>query len=135
MIRTDQGCTEKGSHMSKVRLIDADALKNVIETYRPTPITSDYLQGKNNMIDYCIAEIDDAPTVPTPDFKEGYKQAIIDGKTNFSKPQGYWDKVNHGDYEWPDIAIRCSECLEEVDEESNYCPHCGAEMEFNHEID
>lgn len=35
-----------------------------------------------------IMTIDNAPTVPLPDFKEGYKQAIIDGKTNFSRPQG-----------------------------------------------
>lgn len=42
--------------------------------------------------------------------------------------KGYWDKINHGDYESPDIAIRCSECLEEVDEESNFCPYCGADM-------
>lgn len=34
--------------------------------------------------------IDNAPTVPLPDFKEGYKQAIIDGKTNFSRPQAEW---------------------------------------------
>lgn len=27
-----------------------------------------------------IKEIDNAPTIPLPDFKEGYKQAIIDGK-------------------------------------------------------
>ena len=44
-------------------LISCEALKEIIETYRPTLISSDYLQGKNNMIDYCIAEIDNAPTV------------------------------------------------------------------------
>ena len=50
-----------------MRLIDAEALKRVIETYRPNPINpskmNDYVQGKNNMVDYCIAEIDNAPTV------------------------------------------------------------------------
>lgn len=39
-------------------------------------------------VDKVISIIDNAPTVPLPDFKEGYKQAIIDGKTNFSRPQG-----------------------------------------------
>lgn len=34
--------------------------------------------------------IDNAPPVPLPDFKEGYKQAIRDGKTNISRPQGEW---------------------------------------------
>lgn len=40
-----------------------------------------------------IKAIDGTPTVPLPDFKEGYKQAIIDGKTNFSSPQGEWIPV------------------------------------------
>lgn len=35
-----------------------------------------------------IISLDDVPTVPLPDFKEGYKQAIRDGKTNFSRPKG-----------------------------------------------
>lgn len=38
--------------------------------------------------DKIVELIDNAPTVPLPDFKEGYKQAILDGKTNFSRPQG-----------------------------------------------
>lgn len=75
-------------------LISRSELKKVIETYRPILITSDYLQGKNNMIDYCIAEIEGAPTVPLPDFKAGYKQAIIDGKTNYSRPQDEWVSVS-----------------------------------------
>lgn len=32
--------------------------------------------------------IDNAPTVPLPDFKEGYKQAILDSKTNYVRPKG-----------------------------------------------
>lgn len=34
--------------------------------------------------------VDNALAVPLPDFKEGYKQAILDGKTNFSRPQDEW---------------------------------------------
>lgn len=41
---------------------------------------------------YC-GLIDLAPTIPLPDFKEGYKQAIRDGKTNYSRPQE-WIPVN-----------------------------------------
>ena len=52
-----------GTPITDGDLINREALKKVIETYRPILITSDYLQGKNNMIDYCIAEIDNAPTV------------------------------------------------------------------------
>lgn len=48
------------------------------------------------LTDLCVPlyQIDNAPTVPLPDFKEGYKQAIIDGKTNFSRPQGEWIPVS-----------------------------------------
>ena len=35
-----------------------------------------------------------APTIPLPDFKEGYKQAILDGKTNYSRQLGEWITVN-----------------------------------------
>lgn len=81
-----------------------------------------------------LTEIDNAPTVPLPDFKEGYKQAIIDGKTNFSRPQGEWvydNKLNN----W-----KCSECRETpktigyvgtrdfMNEHFKYCNHCGADM-------
>lgn len=63
--------------------------------------------------------------IVSPDIQRSLDVAI---KALEEKPKGYWDKVNHGDYENLDIAIRCSECLEEVDEESNYCPNCGADM-------
>jgi len=40
--------------------------------------------------DEANAIIDNAPTVPLPDFKAGYKQAIIDGKTQYQRQQGEW---------------------------------------------
>lgn len=65
-----------------MRLIDADALKKAIEQGEGFSWDS---YGKD---DLCVRKkyIDNAPTVPLPDFKEGYKQAIIDGKTNFQRP-------------------------------------------------
>lgn len=68
-------------------------------------------------------EIDNAPTVPIPDFKEGYKQAIIDGKTNFKRPQGEYIDATQGHY--------CSECYE-IDYayyDHKFCPYCGAAMQ------
>jgi hypothetical protein len=53
---------------------------------------------------YKCALIDNAPTVPLPDFKEGYKQAIIDGKTNYSRPQDEWIPVSE---RLPEIATTC----------------------------
>lgn len=76
------------------------------------------------------SEIDNAPTVPLPDFKEGYKQAILDGKTNFSRPQGRWSF----DSEFlmigsPYGSYKCSNCgMHTDDKEDNFCWNCGADM-------
>ena len=56
------------------RLIDADALKKIIHC--------EYSDDLG-----ILDKIDNSPTVPLPDFKEGYKQAILDGKTNYSRQQ------------------------------------------------
>ena len=72
-----------------MRLIDVDELKehkfltpDAEEAKKWLPAeTQGYQLGWNDCID---AIVDNAPTVPLPDFKEGYKQAIIDGKTNFA---------------------------------------------------
>ena len=74
--------------------------------------------------------IDEAPTVPLPDFKEGYKQAILDGKTNYSRPKGKWIKTNdyvtcaYGCIDY----VKCSCCKNDSLEEGDYCPNCGADM-------
>lgn len=76
-----------------------------------------------------FCQIDGAPTVPLPDFKEGYKQAIIDGKTNFSRPQGEW-KV-YGKQGGIPITDMCSNCRYEMKWYKNkykFCPNCGASM-------
>lgn len=79
-----------------------------------------------------IKAIDGMPTVPLPDFKEGYKQAILDGKTNFSRQKGEW--INHRNDFGHNIAD-CSECgktMQWHDEDEDgiprYCWFCGAEM-------
>ena len=57
-----------------MRLIDADELEETV------------INNFDNLQSYFpkdfIEEIDNAPTVPLPDFKAGYKQAILDGKTS-----------------------------------------------------
>lgn len=64
--------------MAEIRLIDANALKEALMNTQ----TSLKYMGVFTVND--IKEfIDNAPTIPQPDFKDGYKQAIIDGKTNF----------------------------------------------------
>ena len=73
----------------------------------------------------CQRLIDNAPTVSLPDFKEGYKQAILDGKTNFSRPQGEWIKTQEGRWIYP----ICSECGYKENVVTNYCANCGAKMD------
>lgn len=58
-----------------MRLIDAEALKKAILEHRNDYIEDNFFWTK------LFDEIDNAPTVPLPDFKEGYKQAIIEELT------------------------------------------------------
>ena len=92
-------------------LISREALKEEIEN----------LIGYSLSYEAILNAIDNAPTVPLPDFKEGYKQALIDGKTNFSRPQGEWEL--HG------MIYYCSNCGHYCGESGdNFCGNCGADM-------
>lgn len=81
--------------------------------------------------------IDNAPSIPLPDFKEGYKQAIIDGKTNFSRPQGEWIPITRHNLFGEDVnCYKCSICEKShiplmmtlIFEKIPFCPNCGADM-------
>lgn len=68
-----------------MRPIDADNLssrKLAAENVSYACVEGWYGNGWNDAIDTIM---ENEPSVPLPDFKEGYKQAIIDGKTNFSR--------------------------------------------------
>lgn len=75
-----------------MRLIDADDFRadimNLWDYNSVNGITAE------TVLKQVLHDLDNAPTVPLPDFKEGYKQAIRDGKTNFSRPQGEWVPVS-----------------------------------------
>ena len=76
--------------------------------------------------------IDNVPSVPLPNFKAGYKQAIIDGKTNYSRPKGEWVETSDFD-EFYGKVYKCTNCNEETlgCDCHNYCPNCGADMRGN----
>jgi hypothetical protein len=97
-----------------MRLVDADALKKCA-------IPCEIHNGA--LTDLCVPlySIDSAPTVPLPDFKDGYKQAIIDGKTNFSRSQGEW--LNDGR-----TCSICGETYPRFLGSPNFCAECGADM-------
>lgn len=103
-----------------MRTIDADALKKTIDKELEKADLSEYeaCVCVSDIYDKCI---DNAPTIPQPDFKEGYKQAILDGKTNFSRPQGEW--IAH-----EDGYNVCPYCKNRTAFSYPFCPYCGADM-------
>jgi hypothetical protein len=118
-------------------LISREALKKELHNFfdgkvinEPTYILRDV---------FC--HIDNAPTEPLPDFKEGYKQAIIDGKTNYSRPQGEWIECTKSGMPLTEYGrmtgekwygFKCSQCnfiyKGNALIESPYCQKCGAKM-------
>lgn len=105
-------------------LISREALRNVI-------LNDSKLDGANANweVNRILVHIDNAPPVPLPDFKAGYKQAIIDGKTNFARPKGEW--VVYGKQGDISITDRCTNCNYEMKWykiKYNFCPNCGADM-------
>ena len=73
--------------------------------------------------------IDNAPSIPLPDFKAGYKQAILDGKTNFTRPQGEWiNPSENPEFSNREFFYDCSICGNTQMDETNFCPNCGADM-------
>lgn len=101
-----------------MRLIDADNFKeDLLKLWDYN--TVDGITA-TTVLKQVISDLDNAPTVPLPDFKEGYKQAIIDGKTNFSKPQGEWKPIDT-------FVVKCSVCGVESFA-TPFCPRCGADM-------
>lgn len=105
-------------------LISREDLKNKLQK-KCSYVEEDFDKGFNVGVQVAIEMLDNAPTVPLPDFKEGYKQAIIDGKTNFSRTQGEWLHPYKSD-----IACECSNCHIQmpITDYFSFCPNCGAEM-------
>lgn len=81
-----------------MRPIDADVLKReLIKAFNCENATKygnkdakQQARSYSTIMLYEVADIiedaiDNAPTIPLPDYKEGYKQAILDGKTNYMR--------------------------------------------------
>ena len=84
------------------------------------------------IVDDCYEQldlIDNAPTAPLPDFKAGYKQAIIDGRANYSRSQGEWiNPSENPEFSNREFFYDCSICGNTQMDETNFCPNCGADM-------
>ena len=61
-------------------------------------------------------------------FKEGYKQAIRDGKTNFSRQTGEWILGERNGEGYDYYCSRCMHVTNENINEIRFCPKCGADM-------
>ena len=108
--------------MANNDLISREALKDKLtDTINPNDIAkNEWYEGYAACVQVLSDLINNAPTVPLPDFKEGYKQAILDGKTNFSRPRGRWEIR---------MIYYCPECGHYCGESGgDFCPHCGADM-------
>lgn len=108
-----------------MRLIDADKL----EYFRCADNKCDSAYDvKCQTCEYAVIykhNIDNAPTEPQPDFKDGYRQAIRDGKTNFSRPKGEWKVIgrNVPNNIWHVFCPKCN--CDMFTEFTSYCPNCG----------
>jgi hypothetical protein len=127
------------------RLIDADALKRELRKAFNCENATKYgnkdakqqEQSDSTIMLYEVADIiedtiDNAPTVPLPDFKDGYKQAVLDGKTNYSRPKGEWEPIvdENGAPYWEENyepMFLCTHCKCKSYKKP-FCPHCGADM-------
>ena len=123
-------------------LISRSTLKEAIRK-RLSISSLKYLTEQEKVI---VDEIDNAPTVDTDlseysdklwkeayerghkrGHKEGYEQAILDGKTNFSRPQGKWIFSGGNSYYCSLCKRSISTTLTRPTELFPFC-HCGADM-------
>lgn len=111
--------------------ISREALKGVIETYRPALIYNNKTDMKNRMVDYFLDEIDNAEAIPLPNeqiaWEQGYEAGLAQGKCDRS--HGEWLKSGKGK-----TTFFCSECGRKIDtkpftrpDKFPFC-HCGADM-------
>jgi len=113
-----------------MRLIDADALTEVLETMAKDEWNQQV--GSSKGLEDAIDVIDNAPTVDAYPFEQvqelinlnqQFAQEIENMKKalNLKRPQGEWIQLNDYDY-------RCTICGNTMMDKWDYCPSCGADM-------
>ena len=109
--------------------ISREALKGVIETYRPALIYNNKTDMKNRMVDYFLDEIDNAPTVDLWQMRqEAAENALKKAEVLYDRTQGEWIPKRL----WDNTHIWvCSECGNQNKHGitvEKACWKCGAEM-------
>lgn len=127
--------------MSKVRLIDANALKkHITEIYE----TEERIDKKWAMgLKYSLKIIDKAPTVSfmiSPDYVtelQNRNKELIKQLEELERPQGEWENDSDnlpicnkcGEIALQRIFVKMPHLIQDVRMvRSNYCPNCGADM-------
>ena len=118
-------------------LISRSALRGIIETYRPIKCFTDKDIGKNRMVDFCLAEIDNAPKVFSCNACKnmGNERECVDchDYSNYvhyeERPQGEWGVYGkQGDTPITDRCTNCNYEMKWYKNKYNFCPNCGAKM-------
>ena len=102
--------------MEKIRLIDANALKEDLKKWFPK-FTLDGIEAKT-LFNQILHDIDNAPTVSLQDiYQEGHYDGHLEGYTkaiNEKRPQGEWIDYSNTFYKCPDCGYLLEKC----------CPQC-----------
>ena len=61
-------------------------------------------------------------------YHAGYQAGYENGKRDAVR-HGYWIRLNRKSFSTCDSFWQCSECRHENARRTDYCPHCGAEMD------
>ena len=80
------------------------------------------------MIDYCIAEIDDAPTI-TPDEIQALMSDYLVYRCEPERQQGEWKLIRVADHCGIHDSFVCPFCNYEREyRKKNFCEECGADL-------
>ena len=107
---------EKRKKNNEECLVPENALS--VEFYKGYALALEHIKEFVNVLDIGAEVIESLKSEGK--FKEGYKQAIIDGKTQYQRPHGKWITIDV-------FVVKCSVCGVESFA-TPFCPRCGADM-------
>ena len=107
-------------------LISRNKLKEDLIKFFPT----DCLDGieSKTLFNQILHDIDNAPTVEAftrGEYEGAYLRGYVDSAKANERPKGKWlPRTSYDGFTY----WRCDKCRVDVDETTDYCPHCGADM-------
>jgi hypothetical protein len=115
--------------MSEVRLIDANALKEVAYINK----------GNFNTVEGIREWIDNAPTVVPEDFMHSYEEGYERARKDFERPHGNWvvtklQSIHSEDVTCPFCNARPTRSEYGYYLKDNFCHECGADMRHEKKV-